>query len=169
MTTSANDKIGRHAITAISSVEDPVERARIAHYAIEELRRVRDDGFIAARQAGRTFAEIGAAVDASAQYIDRIVRGVQKDTAGLAAYAFRDTAGDWHGKPNGLPVGEYSTGWLEVNPVSPSPFAGRRLEVRYGPWVQDVNVHALQLSVDGAKKATVRDTREVHAALFPAA
>ncbi|HMH76895.1 MAG TPA: hypothetical protein VK547_09745 [Candidatus Udaeobacter sp.] len=167
MTHNANDGTGQQAIALIQGIADPIERARVAHHGIEELRRVRDDGFIAARHSGRTFAEIGAAVQATPQYIDRIVRGVQRGTAGVAAYAFRDESGTWHGKPRALKKGEHGTAWLDFNPVSPSPFAGQRLEVRYGPWAGDVNVYAVQLVADDGAKALVRDTDEVHGLLFP--
>lgn len=164
---TSHDETGRRAIAAIEQIPDPINRARVAHYGVEELRRIRDEGFAEARRQSRTFAEIGQAVGASAQYIDRTVRGVQRGPADRAVYAFRDEAGTWHGKPRGLKTGEYSTGWLDFNPVSPSPFAGQRLEVRYGPWTEGVNVYAMQLHDADKVKVLVRDTHEVHGLLFP--
>lgn len=161
---------GQRAVQTVEAVADPVERAGTAAEVIEDLRRVRDEAMSAARAAGATLAVVAARLGTSAQYVDRTVRGAGRGIADRAAYAFTDTStGQLHG-PDALPAGDYSVGTLEFNPASPSPFAGRTLEVRYGPWAStaEVNVYVLHLAdPGGGRDVVVRDTHELHAILFP--
>lgn len=89
----------------------------------------------------------------------------------LAAYAFRDAqTTEIHGPWDALTDGDFATGMLLFNPARPSPFAGHTLEVRYGPWHEEVTARGLSLAKVGEDGGVlVRETPELHELLFPAA
>jgi hypothetical protein len=163
--------IGRTAIQAIAAITDPADRARVAADVAEEMERVRLEALGQAR-AHMSLREIGADIlgGVSPQRADQVVKNFRRGTLDRAAYAFRDTAdGTVHGPWDKLPEGAFETAALPFNPSSPSPFAGRHLEVRYGPWApSEVNTYTLHLQVEGVPNGVVmRDTVELHAILYP--
>ena len=166
-----DEQTGRDAVAAIAAIKDPEARARIAHLAIPELRRVRDSALAEVRRGGRgirpTLEALSALLGVSHQ---RVSRMIAPPSGALAAYAFRDEAGRWHGEPDRLDGG-YTVAWLEFNPVSPSPFAGQRLQVRCGPieafGADEVDVVAMRPTRDDGAMIVARGTYLLHSLLFP--
>jgi hypothetical protein len=168
---STDEQIGRDAVAAIAAIKDAEARARIAHLAIPELRRVRDSALAEVRRPGRgirpTLEALSALLGVSHQ---RVSRMITPPSGALAAYAFRDETGAWHGEPDRLAAG-YVTATLEFNPVSPSPFAGQRLTVRCGPIEEfapeQVDLVAMRPVLEDGTVIVARGTRLLHSLLFP--
>lgn len=161
---------GRNAVEAVAAIPDAADRARIAEHVADEMERIRLEALGEAAKT-MTLRQIGTDLlgGVSPQRADQIIKNARRGSTSIAAYAFRDTADDTvHGPWDALPDGAFSEGMLLFNPVSPSPFAGHTLTVRYGPWASGVNVYALHVHHIGADGgALVRDTVELHRILFP--
>ncbi len=130
------------------------------------------DEAVAELRGGMTLAQIAELLGVSVQRISQIAtgkHGAARPRPSLI-YAFRvlgEEPGRWHGEPGALPHGSYSTGTIDFNPgTNPSPFAGKTLELRYGPVPDDGLPSYLQgyTTVNGWR---MRPTGIVQEELFP--
>ena len=87
--------------------------------------------------------------------------------AAEAVYAFRAEDGTWFGPHDALQHGQYADGTLHFEPGQPvNAFAGQVLTMRFGPWDQDVSVHACQVTLPDGMPRRVRVTHAVLDFLF---
>jgi hypothetical protein len=90
----------------------------------------------------------------------------------VAAYAFRDQRGRWHGQPGMLPEGSYwdAPTFIPFDPPADkyNPLGDQILAVRYGPIAHDeqVSVYTLQIRQDDGRPLNLRMTHSVQDALF---
>lgn len=181
-----------HAATAVAMIQmaadsqDPLRRAKILADAQMQLGWTLRAAVEECQQAGKTWAAIGEAIGLPRETAFRQWRSdgpiitakpVQSKTspgvtqmhrpADEAVYAFRSQAGRWFGPSDALPEGQFTDGVLHFEPAEPvSPFAGQLLTMRYGPWDQDVSVHACQVLEPGGQQRRVRVTHAVLDFLF---
>ncbi len=170
----------RDALMVLGQIDDPCERAIRAHELQEAMKasavhvRAVVEEAVTELRDGMTLAQIAELLGVSVQRISQIATG--KHGAGRAKpsliYAFRvldDEQERWHGEPDALPDGSYETGTIEFNPgTNASPFAGKTLEVRYGPVADDGLPSYLQsyTTVNGWR---LRPTAIVQEEIFSAA
>ena len=167
----------RDALSALDRITDPAERALRGHELQEAVKasavwlRGVVDGSVAELREGMSLAQIAEKLGVSVQRISQIATG----THGAARprpsliYAFRvvgDPASQWHGEPGALTQG-YGTGIITFRPhnLNPSPFAGKTLEVRYGP-VPDDGLPAYLQGYTTVNGRSMRPTAIVQDLLF---
>jgi hypothetical protein len=166
----------RDALTALGTITDPGERAVRGHELQEAvkasaawLRTVVDES-VAELREGMTLAQIAEMLGVSVQRTSQIATGKHGTARPRPSliYAFRvldGPPGQWHGEPGALPEGGYATGTISFNPHNPSPFAGRTLEVRYGP-VPDDGLPAYLQGYTTVNGRSIRPTAAVQDLLF---
>jgi transcriptional regulator with XRE-family HTH domain len=167
----------REALTALGDITDPGERAVRGHELQEAvkasaawLRTVVDES-VAELREGMTLAQIAEMLGVSVQRTSQIATGKHGTARPRPSliYAFRvldSPPGQWHGEPGALPEGSYATGTINFsNPHNPSPFAGRTLEVRYGP-VPDDGLPAYLQGYTTVNGRSIRPTAAVQDLLF---
>jgi hypothetical protein len=168
---------------------DPLVRLRILAEAQYQLGWALREAVVDADEAGKTWAQIGEAIELPRQSAWRqykaggplvVVKAYQSvdspladsergPTTDTAVYAFRAEDGDWFGPVDGLEYDDFDTGWLAFDPpIAPgSKFAGEELLVRYGPWDEEASFFAplIRDSPTGELRR-VRATHEVIDWLF---
>jgi predicted XRE-type DNA-binding protein len=167
----------REALTALSRITDPAERAIQAHELQEatkasaaHLRAVVGES-VAELRSRMSLAQIADLLGVSVQRISQIATGKHGTARSRPSliYAFRildDQPGRWHGQPGALPEGSYQTGTIDFNPgTNPSPYAGNTLEVRYGP-VPDDGLPAYLQGYTTVNGLRIRPTAIVQEELF---
>ena len=175
----------------------PMTTLRHVDQAIAELRGI-GDPYRGLRQADGLDAALAAARTVVAQIRQDTIRSLRGPVTGygtialrlgltksrvqqianaparqiVAAYAFRDQRGRWHGQPRMLQDGSYRDA-LTFSPFDPpadryNPLGGQSLVVRYGPIAQDeqVSVYTLQIRQDDGSPLNLRMTHRVQDALF---
>jgi transcriptional regulator with XRE-family HTH domain len=167
----------REALTALSHITDPAERAIQGHELQEATKasaahlRVIVGDSVAELRSQMGLAQIAELLGVSVQRISQIATGKHGTARPRPSliYAFRvigDQPGRWYGQPGALPEGSYQTGTIDFNPgTNPSPYAGSTLEVRYGPAPDDGLPAYLQgyTTVNGLR---IRPTALVQEELF---
>jgi hypothetical protein len=135
-------------LSALSRIADPAERAVRGHELQEAIKastawlRAVVDESVAELRGSMSLAQIAELLGVSVQRVSQIAtgkHGAARPRPSLI-YAFRmldGLPGQWYGEPGALPEGNYATGTINFNPRNPSPFAGRTLQVRYGPVPDD--------------------------------
>jgi hypothetical protein len=125
----------------------------------------------------------GTVIDAAVRGGPRVATGrpVMRDTSAnrarrarqvVAAYAFRDEAGQWHGQPRLLRTGQYREAPTFIPfdpPADPySPLGGQTFTVRYGAIAhdEDVSVYTVQVRQEDGSPLNLRMTHPVLDALF---
>jgi hypothetical protein len=133
--------------------------AQIRQDTIKSLRGP-DIGYgIIARRLGLTKSRVQQIANAPAKRI-------------VAAYAFLDEHGEWHGQPGKLPNGSYRQAltFIPFNPPADTynPLGGQTLVVRYSAIAHDeeVSVYTLQIRQDDGSPLNLRMTHGVQDALF---
>jgi hypothetical protein len=167
----------REALTALSRITDPAERAVQAHELQEatkasaaHLRAIVEES-VAELRDRMSLAQIAELLGVSVQRISQIATGKHGTARPRPSliYAFRvrgEQPGHWYGEPGALPEGSYQTGTIDFNPgTNPSPYGGNTLEVRYGPAPDDGLPAYLQgyTTVNGVR---IRPTATVQEELF---
>jgi len=167
----------REALTALSRITSPAERAVQAHELQEatkssaaHLRGIVEES-VAELRDRMSLAQIAELLGVSVQRISQIAtrkHGTGRPRPSLI-YAFRvlgEQPGRWYGQPGALPEGGYQTGIIDFNPgTNPSPYAGNRLEVRYGP-VPDDGLPAYLQGYTTVNGVRIRPTAIVQEKLF---
>lgn len=167
----------REALTALSGITDPSERAVQAHGLQEatkasaaHLRAVVGES-VADLRDRMSLAQIAELLGVSVQRISQIAtgkHGAARPRPSLI-YAFRvpgEQPGRWYGQPSALPAGSYQTGIIDFNPgTNPSPYAGTTLELRYGP-VPDDGLPAYLQGYTTVNGVRIRPTAIVQEELF---
>lgn len=168
----------RYALDALARITDPAERAARGHELQEAVKasaawlRGIVDGSVAELRDGMSLTQIAEKLGVSVQRISQMAtgkHGAARQRPSLI-YAFRvagDPAGRWHGEPGVLPEGSYGTGTISFMPRDPalSSFAGKTLEVRYGP-VPDDGLPAYLQGYTTVNGRSMRPTAIVQDLLF---
>jgi transcriptional regulator with XRE-family HTH domain len=167
----------RDALSTLDRITDPAERAVRGHELQEAVKasaiwlRGIVDGSVAELREAMSLAQIAERLGVSVQRISQIAtgkHGAARPRPSLI-YAFRvagEPTGQWYGEPGALTKG-YGTGTVNFRPHStnPSPFAGKILEVRYGP-VPDDGLPAYLQSYTTVNGRNMRPTAIVQDLLF---
>jgi transcriptional regulator with XRE-family HTH domain len=167
----------REALADLGRVTNPAERAVQAHQLQEATRasaphlRALVEAAVAELRSRMSLAEIAEMLGVSVQRISQIAtgkHGAARPRPSLI-YAFRvlgDRPGRWYGEPEALPEDSYQTSTIDFNPgPNPSPYAGSRLEVRYGP-VPDDGLPAYLQGYTTVNGMRIRATAIVQGELF---
>lgn len=160
---------------------DPLRRAQYLADAQRQLGLALYSVFAECEEAGKTWAQIGDAVQmpretAFRQYTARGPIAVMRATHTRreeqdmieALYAFEAEDGIWYGPSSACGPGHFTSAILPFNPANPNNrFAGQMLRARFAPWTADeVSVHAPQVRLTDGSERRVRATDEVIDLLF---
>lgn len=165
-----------NAIAEVRAVADPYQRLQMAEGLDEALTaarsavaRIRQDTIRSLRDPATGYGTIAQRLSLTKSRIQQIANTPARQI--VAAYAFRDELGAWHGEPRLLARGRY-----QESPTS-SPFdaadkyhplAGQVLTVRYGEIAEyeAVSVYTLQVRLADGQPLNLRMTHRVQAGLF---
>jgi hypothetical protein len=165
------------AVAELRGIADPYRRLRQADgldaalaAARSVVAQVRQDTIRSLRGPGTGYGTIAQRLGLTKSRVQQIANASAKRI--LAAYAFRDERGEWHGQPRLLQKGSYREA-LTSGPFDPpadkyNPLGGQTLLVRYGPVAHDegVSVYALQIRQNDGSPVNLRMTHRVQDALF---
>lgn len=165
------------ALAELRGVTDPYRRLRHADEldaaltaARSVVAQVRRDTVRSLRGPATGYGTIAQRLGLTKSRVQQIANASARPV--LAAYAFRDKRGEWHGQPHLLQKGSYREA-LTFGPFDPpsdryNPLGGQVFTVRYGPVAHDdqVSVYTLQIRRDDGGPLNVRMTHRVQDALF---
>ena len=164
------------ALQELRTLPDPYARLNEANSldaalvnARSVVAQVKRDAVNALRSSTTGYGTIAERLGLTKARIQQIANSPKK--AWVAAYAFRDEQGNWHGNPDLLPNGHYHDSPSFV-PFSPSdkynPLADQTMRVRYGPVDEEygVSAYTVQVRQDDDSPLNLRMTHPVMSALF---
>ena len=165
------------AITELRGIGDPYRRLRQADEldaalaaARTVVAQIRKDTIRSLRGPVIGYGTIAQRLGLTKSRVQQIVNAPARQI--VAAYAFRDQRGRWHGQPRMLQEGSYREAptFIAFDPPADrhNPLGGQILAVRYGPITHDeqVSVYSLQIRQDDGSPLNLRMTHRVQDALF---
>jgi hypothetical protein len=165
------------AIAELRDIGDPYRRLRQADEldaalagARTVVAQIRQDTIRSLRSPVTGYGTIAQRLGLTKSRVQQIANAPARQI--VAAYAFHDQRGRWHGQPGMLQEGSYREA-LTFTPFDPpadkyNPLGGQILSVRYGPIAHDeqVSVYTLQIRQDDGSPLNLRMTHHVRDALF---
>lgn len=166
-----------HAIAELRGIGDPYRRLRQADEldaalaaARTVVAQIRQDTIRSLRGPVTGYGTIAQRLGLTKSRVQQIANAPARQI--VAAYAFRDQRGQWHGQPRMLQEGSYREAptFIPFDPPADkyNPLGGQILAVRYGPVTHDeqVSVYTLQIRQDDGSPLNLRMTNRVQDALF---
>jgi hypothetical protein len=166
------------AVADLRSVHDPYDRIREADgldaalvTARSVVAQIKRDTISALRTPATGYGTIAQRLGLTKARVQQIANTPRKPV--LAAYAFRDAAGQLHGDPGLGHAGPLMEAPTSI-PFAPAdkynPLAGQTLVVMYGAVAEDdgVSTYTLHIRQDDGSPLNVRMTHQVQDALFGA-
>lgn len=164
------------AITDLRAIPDPYTRLREAERldaALATARgvvaQIKQDTIRSLRGPSAGYGTIAQRLGITRARVQQIANAPRKLL--LAAYAFHDEGGRWHGQPRLLPSGRYRTAPTS-GPFFPAdkynPLSGQTLTVRYGEIndEREATAYTVQVRKDDGSLLNLRMTHQVQDALF---
>jgi hypothetical protein len=165
------------AVAEVRGVADPYGRLRQADAldsalaaARSTVAQIRQDTIKSLRGPGIGYGIIARRLGLTKSRVQQIANAPAKRI--VAAYAFLDEHGEWHGQPGRLPQDSYGQAptFIPFNPPADryNPLGGQTLVVRYGGIAHDeeVSVYTLPIRQDDGSPLNLRMTDRVQDALF---
>lgn len=164
------------AIAEVRAVADPYQRLRMADGLDEALAaarsavaRIRQDTIRSLRDPATGYGTIAQRLSLTKSRVQQIANTPARQI--VAAYAFRDELGAWHGEPRLLAGGRYqeSPTFIPFDPADKyNPLTGQTLTIRYGEIADDeaVSVYTLQVRQADGRPLNLRMTHSVQDDLF---
>jgi len=164
------------ALQELRAMSDPYTRLNEANSldaalvnARSVVAQIKRDAIKALRSNTTGYGTIAQRLGLTKARVQQIANTPRK--AWVAAYAFRDEHGNWHGHPELLPKGSYhdSPSFVPFSPADRyNPLAGQVMQLRYGPVDEDygVSAYTVQVRQDNGNPLNLRMTHAVMDALF---
>jgi hypothetical protein len=165
------------AVAELRAIADPYRRLRQADgldaalaAARSVVAQIRQDTVRSLRGSATGYGTIAQRLGLTKSRVQQIANAPTRQI--VAAYAFRDEAGQWHGQPRLLRPGQYGEA-PTFSPFDPpadpfNPLGGQTFTIRYGAIAQDedVSVYTVQIRQANGSPLNLRMTHPVLDALF---
>jgi hypothetical protein len=173
----ADSRYVDQAVAELRGIPDPYRRLRHADRldaafaaARTVVAQIRQDTIRSLRGPATGYGTIAHRLGLTKSRVQQLANAPIKQV--VAAYAFRDEHGQWHGQPQRLRNDDYweAPTFIPFDPPSDpyNPLGGQTLTVRYGAIDDDdqVSVYTLQIRRGDGSPMNLRMTRLVLDALF---